>query len=136
MEITAIPFSKHIGVKRKEESTLKLELTPTVKNHIGSIHASAQFALAETQSGLYLELAFPEYKGKVVPLLRSSSVKYKNPATKEVYAVATASEESLERFEAQFLKKGRATITVNVEVRDSDELVTMVGEFGWFVQKI
>lgn len=57
MNITEIPFTKHIGVKRKEEGTLKLEPTPTVKNHIDTIHASAQFALAETQTGLYLELA-------------------------------------------------------------------------------
>ena len=136
MEIIEIPFTKHIGIKTKDKEHLKLESTSTVKNHLDTIHASAQFALAETQSGLYLELAFPAYKGKVIPLLRSSSVKYKNPATKEIYAVASATKESLEKFEIQFLKKGRASITVSVEVRDSDEVVTMIGEFVWFVQKM
>lgn len=62
MEIVEIPFTKHIGLKQENE-TLKLEPLATVKNHIDTIHASAQFALAETQSGLFLELAFPEYKG-------------------------------------------------------------------------
>jgi hypothetical protein len=85
---------------------------------------------------LYLESVFPEYKGTFIPLLRSSSVKYKTPATTEVYAIANASKESLKKFETQFLKKGRAGITVFVELRDTNNVTTMLGEFGWFIQKI
>ena len=136
MQVTDIPFAKHIGIKRKEEGTLKLEATDVVQNHIQTIHASAQFALAETQSGLYLQTLFPEFADQVVPLLRGSTVKYKQPATKEIYAVASVDDESKEKFETQFLKKGRASITISVELRDSNEMVTMVGEFTWFVQKL
>lgn len=135
MQVTDIPFAKHIGIKRKEESTLKLEATEAVHNHIQTIHASAQFTLAETQSGLYLQTLFPEYKDQVVPLIRGSTVKYKHPATKEIYAVASVDDESKQKFETQFLKKGRASITIEVELRDSDEVVTMIGKFTWFVQK-
>jgi acyl-coenzyme A thioesterase PaaI-like protein len=131
-----IPFVNNIGIEKKDDKTLKLGCHKDVSNHIGSIHAAAQFALAETQSGLYLESVFPKYKGKIIPLLRASSVKYKTPATTEVYAIAHASKESLEKFEAQFLKKGRAGITVFVELRDSNEVVTMIGEFGWFIQRV
>jgi acyl-coenzyme A thioesterase PaaI-like protein len=131
-----IPFVKHIGIEKKDEKTLKLALKKEVENHIGTMHGAAQFALAETQSGLYLESVFPKYKGTFVPLLRSSSVKYKTPVTTEVYAIAHASKESLEKFEAQFLKKGRASISVFVELRDSDDVLTMVGEFGWYIQEI
>ena len=131
-----VPLVTHLGIEEKDETSLKLEAHKHVQNHIGTIHAAAQFALAETQSGYYLESLFPQYKGKILPLLRSSSVKYKNPATKEIYAVATVTTEALEKFEAQFLKKGRATITVEVKVMDADEVVTMQGEFGWFIQKI
>ena len=53
MQVTDIPFVKHIGIKRKEEGTLKLEATEAVRNHIQTIHTSAQFTLEETQSGLY-----------------------------------------------------------------------------------
>ena len=136
MQVTDIPFVKHIGIQSKEEGTLKLEATEVVQNHIQTIHASAQFTLAETQSGLYLQTLFPEYKDQVVPLLRNSTVKYKQSATKEIYAVAYVDDESKEKFEIQFLKKGRASITIGVELRDSDEVVTMVGEFTWFVQKL
>jgi acyl-coenzyme A thioesterase PaaI-like protein len=136
MQVTNIPFAKHIGIERKEEGTLKLEATDVVQNHIQTIHASAQFALAETQSGLYLQILFPEYKDQVIPLLRGSTVKYKQPATKEIYAVASVDDESKEKFLALFEKKGRASITVMVELRDVDDLITMQGEFTWFMQKL
>ena len=130
-----VPLVSHLGIEEKDEKTLKLECHSNVQNHIGTIHAAAQFALAETQSGHYLTSLFPQYKGKILPLLRSSTVKYKNPATSEVYAVAFAKEVDLEKFEAQFLKKGRATITVEVKVMDVNGVITMQGEFGWFIQK-
>jgi len=122
--------------QEKDEKALKLACHSNVQNHIGTIHAAAQFALAETQSGHYLSSIFPQYKGKFIPLLRSSSVKYKSPASSEIYAVATAKAEDLKKFEAQFLKKGRATISVEVKVIDNNEVVTMQGEFGWFIQKL
>ncbi len=136
MQITDIPFVKHIGIKIKEEGTLKLEATKSVENHIQTIHASAQFTLAEIQSGLFLQTLFPEHKDNVIPLLRSSSVKYKQPATKEIVAVSSVDNVHKEKFETLFLKKGRASISINVELRDVDEVITMVGEFTWFVQKI
>jgi len=131
-----IPFVRYVGIRKGDKEYTSLAFCDNIKNHIGTIDASAQFTLAETESGYYLESLFPQYKGKIIPLLRSSSVKYKNPATKDIYAIATASQEVLEKFEKQFLKKGRASITVQVKVVDVDEVVTMVGEFTWFIQKL
>ena len=136
MEVTNIPFAKHIGIERKEEGTLKLESTEVVQNHIQSIHASAQFALAETQTGLFLQLEFPELEGKAVGLLRGSTVKYKNPARTSIYAVASIEDEIKEKFLTQFMRKGRASIMVKVEVLDVEDVITMQGEFTWFVQNI
>ena len=136
MEVTNIPFAKHIGIERKEEGTLKLEFTEVVQNHIQSIHASAQFALAETQTGLFLQLEFPELEGKVVGLLRGSTVKYKNPARTSIYAVASIEDETRDKFLTQFMRKGRASIMVKVEVLDVEDVITMQGEFTWFVQNI
>ena len=131
-----VPLVRHLGIEEKDEKTLKLACHTPVQNHIGTIHAAAQFALAATQSGLYLSSVFPQYKGKFLPLLRSSSVKYKHPASSEIYAVALAKDEDLKKFETQFIKKGRATISVEVKVIDIDGVVTMQGEFNWFVQKL
>ena len=136
MDVTQIPFAKHIGIERKDEGTLKLEPTNIVQNHIHSIHASAQFTLAETQSGLHLQLSFPELVGEVAGLLRGATVKYKNPATTTIYAIATIEEKLKKKFLMQLERKGRAGIVVDVVVKDSNDVVCMQGEFSWFVQKI
>jgi acyl-coenzyme A thioesterase PaaI-like protein len=136
MDVTQIPFAKHIGIEHKDEGILALEPTPIVQNHIQSIHASAQFALAETQSGLYLQKAFPEYVGKVVGMLRGSTVKYKSPATTAIYAKATLCDEDKEKFIVQLERKGRATIVIDVSVHDEEGVVMMQGLFTWFVQKL
>jgi acyl-coenzyme A thioesterase PaaI-like protein len=136
MDVTQIPFAKHIGIEHKDEGTLALEPTPIVQNHIQSIHASAQFALAETQSGLYLQEAFPEYVGRVVGLLRGSTVKYKSPANTAIYAKATLGYEDREKFIVQLERKGRATIAIDASVCDEEGMVIMQGVFTWFVQKI
>ncbi len=136
MDVTQIPFAKYIGIERKEEGTLQLESSPVVLNHIETIHASAQFALAETQSGLYLQIAFPELADKVVGLLRGATVKYKNPAYTSIYAKASMDDALKEKFLTTLHKKNRASITVTVEVCDSEDVLTMIGEFNWFVQKL
>jgi len=131
-----IPFIENMGMEKKEDGYLHLPFSEKLLNHVGTIHGSALFTLAETQSGFYLGSCFPQYEGKIVPLLRGSTVKYKNPASKDVYAKAFASQESLEKFETQFLKKGRAIIKVEVELLDSDDILVMLGEFIWFVQTL
>jgi len=131
-----IPFIADMGMEQRADGLLFLPFNNKLLNHVGTIHGSVLFTLAETQSGFYLGSCFPQYKGKIVPLLRASTVKYKNPANKDVYAKAFTSQESLEKFEAQFLKKGRAIIRVDVEVLDSDNVLVMVGEFVWFISKI
>jgi len=136
MDVTQIPFAKYIGIKQKAEGILKLDSEDIVKNHIETIHASAQFALAETQTGLYLQLAFPELEGKVAGLLRGSTVKYKNPAKTSIYAVANIDKSIKEKFLNQIERKGRASIVVNVEVKDEANVLVMQGEFTWFIQKI
>jgi len=136
MDVTQIPFAKHIGIERKEEGRLKLEPTDIVQNHIQTIHASAQFTLAETQSGLFLQEVFPEYVGKVVGLLRGSTVKYKAPAMTSIYAEAILSNKDKEKFIVQLERKGRATIAIDVSVLDEEGVITMQGVFTWFVQKL
>jgi len=136
MDVTQIPFAKHIGIERKEEGALKLEPTEVVQNHIQSIHASAQFTLAETQSGLFLQQEFPKLVGKVAGVLRGSAVKYKNPAITSIYATATLEDSIKEKFLSQLAKKGRAGISITVELRDENEVITMVGTFDWFIHKI
>ncbi len=134
MKITDIPLVKHMKIIENDDF-LMLEPKLDVQNHLRSIHAAAQFALAESMSGHYLLSLFNEYTNRdVIPLLRSSTVKYKNQATSTLRAKAFISADQKEKFEKQFLKKGRAVISVNIELVDMNDLVTMTGEFMWFIQ--
>jgi acyl-coenzyme A thioesterase PaaI-like protein len=130
-----IPFANYVGVKKRSQKLLQLTPHKDVENHIGTVHAAAQFTLAETQSGLYLLSLFPEYADNVVPLLRSSNIKYKYPATTELVAVASVTEENKNKFENEFEKRGRAMLMLKVKIKDAQENVTMIGDFGWYVQK-
>jgi len=136
MDITEIPFIKKIGIRRASESTLKLEFKGDIKNHINTIYAGAVFSLAEASSGELLQKRFPHLVDKVVPVLRGSEIKFKKTATSDISASSSVSDECFYKFNDQFSRKGRASIVVDVEVRDSKGDVTCVASYNWFIQKI
>ena len=135
MKATEIPFVKHIGIE-EEKSELSLDFKEDVLNHIKTIHASAQFTLAETQSGVHLQGLFPELEGTVVPLLREAQIKYKKPAQEKIIAYASCDEDAVEKFKTQFDKKGRGLLQVEVEVKDINDVLTCQATFTWFVQAL
>lgn len=136
MDVTQIPFVEQVGVHRNAHGLLELAMVPTVENHLKTLHASAQFTLAETASGDILQTEFPELVDKVVPLLRESSLKFKKPAAQAVVAHPTIAAENARKFRQQFDKKGRATITVDVDIKTIDGVHTCCGHFNWFVQAL
>ena len=64
MDITEVPFNSFMGIQKAAQSEigqLKLESQPRHENHLGTVHAAAQFAIAEACSGEYLITRFHEY---------------------------------------------------------------------------
>lgn len=135
MEITKVPFAQTIGLTKAEDGTLQLQHNKSVMNHVQTIAAAAQYSLAELACGNYLQQLFPELIGQVLPVLRDSRLKYKKPAASTISAHVSTKEKALARFNQQFEKKGRALITIDVEVKDVDGVVTSKGNFVWYVQK-
>jgi acyl-coenzyme A thioesterase PaaI-like protein len=135
LKATDIPFVRHIGIEEKN-SELSLNFNENILNHIKTIHASAQFTLAETQSGIHLQSLFPELEGKVVPVLRDAQIKYKKPAQEKIIAFASADEEAIEKFKVQFDKKGRGSLQIEVVIKDINDVVTCQATFTWFVQAL
>lgn len=136
MDVIEIPFVKKVGITKTKNSELELKFTTDSQNHLETMHASAQFTLAETASGEFLQKLFPELVGKVVPVLRDANIKFKKPAIKNIIAHPSVSDDAREKFESQFNKKGRASITVNVDIKDLDNTLTCITNYNWFVQKI
>jgi len=135
LTIKDVPFADFVGIK-EDDKNVYLDFGDMVQNHIKSIHASAQFTLAETKSGLHLVSLFPSLEGKVIPLLRGAQMKYKKPALEKIIAYASVEEESLQKFNAMFEKKGRGSIVVKVQVKDIHDVLCSEGEFNWFIQAI
>jgi len=133
IKATDIPFVKHIGIKEKE-GELSLELKRSVCNHVETIHAAAQYTLAETESGMHLQSLFPELEQRVIPLLREGKIKYIKPAARTITGHSFVEEEAVEKFKKQFTRKGRALLQIRVEIRDSEEVLTAEARFTWFVQ--
>lgn len=139
MDITQLPFNSFIGIKRTaqpEIGQLKLEDLPQYKNHIETVHASAQFALAEACSGEYLLKHFNESAENYLPVVRRAEVKYRKPAQGKIYANAQVSEEHQREFIEELTKRGRAKINIEVQIVDSENIQTMTAAFEWYVQMI
>ena len=83
-----------------------------------------------------LQILFPQLVGKVIPVLRDATVKFKKPAVKTIMAYPSIAEEDIAKFSSQLDKKGRASISVEVEIKDIENTVTCVASYNWFVQKI
>lgn len=135
MNVLEIPFVKKVGITKNENNELALAFSEDTHNHLQTIHASAQFSLAETASGDFLQTLFPELVGNVIPVVRDATIKYKKPAIKNITAHPSISDDSRDKFTAQFERKGRASISVDIEVKDSEGTVTCIATYNWFVQK-
>ena len=134
MTIADIPYAHHTQITQHNGAP-SLTLHPNLTNHIGTFHAGALFTLAETASGLYLESLSESNSDALLPLLRTSSVKYKHPAQGTVHAQASVDPDDFSSFKQQLHKRGRASITVDVTILDEAEKICMIGTFGWYVQR-
>jgi acyl-coenzyme A thioesterase PaaI-like protein len=141
MDVTKIPFNSFLGITKSDGSdTALLELNESEKlrNHLGMVHASAQFALAEATSGEYLIQRFKDIieKVRIIPVVRRAEVKYKNSARGQLKAKAAISDEIAGKVASSIEQKGRAIIPVKVALLDKDGKLTMTATIEWFVQKI
>lgn len=136
MNVIDIPFVKKVGIQKSANDELELPFSMDTHNHLQTMHASAQFTLAETASGELLQTLYPDLVGKVIPVLREAEVKFKKPALRNVIAYPSISDEAREKFERQFETKGRASLAVAVELKDSEGTITCIANYNWFIQRL
>lgn len=136
MNVIDLPFNKKIGIKESTNKnySLVLDFLSEYFNHMNTIHASAQFALAEATSGKYLLEKFSEYQNNILAVVRNVDVKYSKSAETRLFS--TASIENLNEIKEQLKTKNRIFINVNVKIFDENNNLTMDSNFKWFIQKI
>jgi acyl-coenzyme A thioesterase PaaI-like protein len=89
--VIELPFNSFLGIRTAAEPSQLLQLPPGTRylNHLGTVHASAQLALAEASSGEFLLRHFGSAEG-IVPVVRRLEAKFRKPAKGAVTSRARA----------------------------------------------
>jgi acyl-coenzyme A thioesterase PaaI-like protein len=135
--VTELPFNRFLGIQTAAEPSQLLQL-PSGKqylNHLGTVHASAQLALAEASSGELLLRHFGSAEG-IVPVVRRLEAKFRKPAKGAVTSTARATPESLAQLAAELKSKGRGLIPIMVELHDEAGAHTLSATVEWFIQRL
>jgi uncharacterized protein (TIGR00369 family) len=134
---TAVPFIAHLGIEvtamSEGEATALLPDRPELKNHVGSQHAGALFAVAETASGAAFVGAFALRMGDVTPLARSAQIAYVKVARGPIEAKAKlgiAAGDALAKLDAD----GRIDFSVEVEMSDGEGDTVATATVDWNVK--
>jgi acyl-coenzyme A thioesterase PaaI-like protein len=135
MDVAAIPFNKFLGLQAGE-GTLTLPADPKYLNHLGTVHAGAQFTLAEAASGQWLLGRFGAAAAEYAAVVRHADIKFRRPASGELTTRASAEPGEAERFLETLTRRGRATIEVRVQVLGADGNTTLESTFEWFAQRV
>ena len=135
MNVAAIPFNRFLGLQAHGD-VLTLPADPNYHNHLGTIHAGAQFALAEAASGQWLLSRFGAEAASYLAVVRHADVKFRKPAAGELTAQAEVAPEDVERFLDTLSRRGRGAIEVRVRLLDAERSVTMEASFEWFAQRL
>ena len=138
MKVTEIPFNQFLGIQPAESGSaalLSLHDGPQYLNHVGTVHASVQLALAEAASGEFLLRTLPELEGKVLAVVRRVEAKFKKPMKGRILARASLSQSDLRLAAEPLAGKGRAIVPVGIEIVDDQGEVGLIVTFEWFIQK-
>ena len=138
MHVTDLAINKTLGMQLAPEGSghiLEMPESPLHLNHVGTVHASVQFALAEASSGEFLLRHLGDAQSEVFAVLRTSDVKVRKPAHGALRASARFADGLAESLAAELASRGRALASVLVEVADAKGVVTMSGQYDWFLQK-
>jgi hypothetical protein len=137
MHVTDLALNQALGMRLvppDRTHILEMSESPLLLNHLGTIHASAQFALAEAASGEFLLRHWTGDEKSIIAVLRISEVKFRKPARGQLRASARFADGAGD-FAAELSSRGRALASVLIEVADAQGVITMSGRYDWFLQQ-
>ena len=136
MHVTDLAINKTLGLQLAPPGKgyiLEMPESPLLLNHVGTVHASVQFALAEASSGEFLLRYLGDLQSQVFAVLRASDVKFRKPAHGTLCASARFADGIADSLSTELASRGRALASVLVEVADAQGVVTMTGQYDWFL---
>jgi acyl-coenzyme A thioesterase PaaI-like protein len=136
----AVPFNRVLDLQfvavEPELAEVVLAEAPERLNHVGTIHAAAQFGLGEAASGAMVMGAFADLQGQgYVPLAASAQIAYRKPSKGDLRGVATLSTAEQARVRADVETNGKARFSVPVQLLDAQGVVTTEITVEWALIK-
>jgi acyl-coenzyme A thioesterase PaaI-like protein len=130
--VLELPFNQLLELQLADDpvKVLQLPAGPQYLNHLGTVHASAQLALAEASSGEFLLKAIGNVTG-IVPIVRRLEAKFRKPAQGTLVSSVSVPQ-GIESLRAELETKGRALISVQVELHDKSGAHTLSASVEWF----
>jgi len=116
----SIAFVKRTGLKAEvlEPGFVRLRLPLAGnENHIGSLYAGALFTLAEIPGGALFITSFDG--SRFYPLVKEMNLRFRRPATGDVWVEARLSAEEIERLQAEAATNGKAEYVLELELLDA-----------------
>ena len=135
-DVTELPFNRFIGLElspSQPDRLLTLPAAPQYLNHVGTVHASALYSLAEASSGHFLASHLMLPRDSILPLLRKGEIKYRKPAIGEVFSRGIHDSATWTAFHSTYERKRRAIISFVIELHTADEGLVARADFDWFV---
>jgi acyl-coenzyme A thioesterase PaaI-like protein len=132
--VTELPFNKFLGIQLAADPTQLLQLPAADRylNHLGTVHASAQLALAEASSGEFLMREFGSNTG-FIPVVRRLESKFRKPANGVVTSTVSMPSEAIDQLRTNLATKGKAMISIAVELHDESGAHTLSATVEWFI---
>jgi acyl-coenzyme A thioesterase PaaI-like protein len=115
---------------------LELPFTPALHNHLGTMHAAAQFALAEAASAECLQRHFGSAIGEVFAVVRGVEMKYRQPATGDLFAFGMPDENTRAHLLGEMAARGRFGAVILVDLKDHAGTLTLHAKFDWFISRV
>ena len=129
-----IRFASLLGIGRQNNGNLmQMPMSDRVQNHIGSMHASAQFALAEIGSGDFLRQQYPSLSNKVHAVVRRAEIKYSKQVNADLVAHPYINSDDQIDLEQKLATKGRVILPVHVKLKTQEGEVATHAVYHWYI---
>jgi len=139
LKATDLAYNQALGIRAAPAGAahlLELPFAPLVQNHLGTLHAAAQFSLAEAASAECLQRHYATAVEGVFGVVRGVEVKYRRPATGDLLAFGTPDDHTRDQLLAELAGRGRAAAVILIDLKDRAGTLTFHGKFEWFISRV
>ncbi len=139
MKATDLALNQLLGIVAAPAGAphlLEMPFTALLRNHLGTMHAAAQFTLAEAASAECLQRHFGAETGPVFAVVRGVEVKYRKPATAGLLAFGAPDDDTRDHLVAALTARGRFSAVILVDLKDRTGTLTLHAKFDWFISRV